>query len=876
MGAGCESRLVAFAGSIFSLLTRIHLIASEEMGIRQSTVFASKIWNAVVLVILSSFFTVRGVPLVSFSASEYVANEIGGTATLYVTRTGGETSGFSVDYLVQSTNGIAPQSGTLQFGNGETAKAILVPIVDDSLPQGDRRVIAQLLNPANAEIAEPSSAGLLIIENDVAGGVEPGFMADFNEFARTPTALVRQSNGRIVVKPDNGSKVDRTRLVQLTRLNEDGTRDLSFNSPRFFYTEQMGVDSLDRIVFVSRENGLSTTATLGRLRPDGALDGDFQTNILGSSPVLAVQVLADDSVLAGSYMSDLQTVPVDSCLKRFDAKGGPLSFGAGRIRFGHSNDFLGLGGITALAQQSDGKILIGGTFVEWNGVSVPGFVRLDDAGQLDTTFAPALLGPPQMDVRAICVQKDGKIVLGGAFRLPGVKNTVHVVRLDSSGNLDPGFAPVTVSQTTTVSFVDPAVWQVSEGSGGELFIRGPFNAVAGKTHMSIARLASDGAVDSAFDTARYMPGRTLFTQVASMVLDEPRGLVVCGNFVHFDFAPRTNLVRLFTHSRIPGPRQEQTIRFDPIPDRVFGLESFSVSATASSGLPVQFRVVSGPAVMDLDRLVMLSSGHVVVEALQSGDDTYQPAAPVRQAFSIAKAAQTISFDTVADRTVLDPPVLLKAAAISKLPVSFEIVSGPAVISFIPADTLRPTGVGRVTVRAVQSGDLRYEAAVAEQSFTVYKGTQMLTFAPPPELRLDWQRFQLDGYSSLPYPGAYPITYEVLSGPASVDGSMLQLLGEGLVIIRASQAGDDRVEAAVPIERTVRISSRPSLNLRVEGDHLILSWSPIFSCSVEESGRFGSEWTGSDAHPQLLNGMMFVEITLTEVVRFYRLRFLDAP
>ena len=93
-------------------------------------------------------------------------------------------------------------------------------------------------------------------------------------------------------------------------------------------------------------------------------------------------------------------------------------------------------------------------------------------------------------------------------------------------------------------------------------------------------------------------------------------------------------------------KAEQTISFDVIPALTYGSPAVSLAATASSELPVDFAVVSGPASLSGSTLTVHGAGTVVVRASQAGDDTYAPAAAVDQAFTVAPAVLTIAADDV--------------------------------------------------------------------------------------------------------------------------------------------------------------------------------------------------------------------------------------
>lgn len=70
-------------------------------------------------------------------------------------------------------------------------------------------------------------------------------------------------------------------------------------------------------------------------------------------------------------------------------------------------------------------------------------------------------------------------------------------------------------------------------------------------------------------------------------------------------------------------RVSQTITFEPLADRPFGSAGFTVTATATSGLPVSFAWVSGPATLTDATVGLTGVGAVTLRASQPGDvDTY--------------------------------------------------------------------------------------------------------------------------------------------------------------------------------------------------------------------------------------------------------------
>ncbi|MCW1924498.1 hypothetical protein OKA05_18170 [Luteolibacter arcticus] len=79
---------------------------------------------------------------------------------------------------------------------------------------------------------------------------------------------------------------------------------------------------------------------------------------------------------------------------------------------------------------------------------------------------------------------------------------------------------------------------------------------------------------------------------------------------------------------------EQTITFGPLPDQEVGDPPLELSATASSGLPVAFSILSGPATLSGSTLTLTGPGTVVVRATQPGNVSYAAAPPVTQSFIV--------------------------------------------------------------------------------------------------------------------------------------------------------------------------------------------------------------------------------------------------
>ena len=71
--------------------------------------------------------------------------------------------------------------------------------------------------------------------------------------------------------------------------------------------------------------------------------------------------------------------------------------------------------VHVVVPQTDGKILVGGEFIQFNGQTVNRITRLNSDGTMDPGFSAA--AGFNSTVEAIAVQTDGKIPVGGQFSL---------------------------------------------------------------------------------------------------------------------------------------------------------------------------------------------------------------------------------------------------------------------------------------------------------------------------------------------------------------------------------------------------------------------------------------------------------------------------
>lgn len=161
-------------------------------------------------------------------------------------------------------------------------------------------------------------------------------------------------------------------------------------------------------------------------------------------------------------------------------------------------------------------------------------------------------------------------------------------------------------------------------------------------------------------------------------------------------------------------RQSQTITFGSILNQKLATGEINLSAITSSGLPVSYTLLEGNATVSSNRLTFTGTGHIVVQAQQTGNATHAPAVPVTQSFYVGHKIQHIYVEPVPN---LIPGVTnmwpLRACASSGLPVSMEVLSGPNNMLINSNNLILTVGTqtwGNVELRAWQSGNSEYAPA----------------------------------------------------------------------------------------------------------------------------------------------------------------------
>ena len=152
---------------------------------------------------------------------------------------------------------------------------------------------------------------------------------------------------------------------------------------------------------------------------------------------------------------------------------------------------------TALAIQPDGKLIVSATAHLGDGSATGPLVRLLVDGTIAPPFSAPVLGPYNTPGKACvaAVLPDGKILVTGSFTSVGTFARSGLARLNSDGSVDTSF--------TAQLGQSPGISRVAR-SGDKIVVRGTFSGPSGPAR-SLIRLNSDGSEDTSFTPGASIP-----------------------------------------------------------------------------------------------------------------------------------------------------------------------------------------------------------------------------------------------------------------------------------------------------------------------------------------------------------------------------------
>lgn len=255
----------------------------------------------------------------------------------------------------------------------------------------------------------------------------------------------------------------------------------------------------------------------------GTIDFSFNTGPDSSTYVTLTQ--PDGKILIGGIFDNYDGVSRNG-IARVNADGSlDTSFDPGTGITGTDDE------IFCMVLQPDGKIVVGGVFTSYNGVPRGNIARINADGSLDTSFDLGGAGA-NGEVITIARQSTGKLVIGGLFsQYNGVAR--RLVRLNTDGSVDNSFQVGTGPNSY--------VWTSSVLPDDKLYVGGGWSTFNGVSANSIIRLNADGTRDNTFTNLRFSNNAVL-----SHALQPDGKIIICGYFTSYGLlpTPRNRIVRI--------------------------------------------------------------------------------------------------------------------------------------------------------------------------------------------------------------------------------------------------------------------------------------------------------------------------------------------
>jgi uncharacterized delta-60 repeat protein len=376
---------------------------------------------------------------------------------------------------------------------------------------------------------------------DRTTGLADSFSVNANGLVRR---IIVQSDGKILVCGGFLAIGGETRK-HIARLDPTSGRADSFNPNANSFVMTIALQADGKVLAGGAFSGANSIGGqsrkyIARLDATTGLADSFDPH--ASIEINRIVVQPDGKILVGSPVGFSNTIggQVREGIARLDPATGLVdSFNPG------TNE-----SVVEIAMQQDGKILIGGRF---NGVnSVDGqtrnrIARLGADGRVDNTLEnPSIHRGSDITkvVRAIALQPDGKILIGGLFTsVLGVERN-HIARLNADGTLDVAFNPNVTTPGYSASSGD-GVASIVVQPDGKILVGGYFVRVGGQERRHLARLDPiTGSADS------FNPDPD--SAIHSIALTADGKLLVGGQFASIGGQVRSNLARLSTHDWFGG------------------------------------------------------------------------------------------------------------------------------------------------------------------------------------------------------------------------------------------------------------------------------------------------------------------------------------
>lgn len=418
---------------------------------------------------------------------------------LTVIRGGGGWNTVSVDYETVDVTATAGEdylraTGTLGFAPGVSRQSIILPLVNDLLPEGEERFEVRLLNPSTNAV-----------------------LADATNLFTNVTIRLKDNDLGVVFESPSLSVDEKARSVEVTVLK--------------------GSDPPMAATVAYRVAGVTASATLDFEPAEGILEFAASEDRRTLTIPIVDDYLFEGVEIFSVYLTDIAGVPVGEMQSMVvaivdDEEGAEIVDREFRPEIP--------GSVQRIVAQPDGRIVVGGNFFQVQGVQCQDFCRLLPDGGLDPGFQSHIdVGRHSSHSSpwgTLSVDELGRILIAGAYLGLDGHYRPGLFRLLADGALDLSFAP---------GFVGVG-WMAAPLRGGGVVFGGSTNGVFGPPQV-IVKLDDLGAIDPRFappEVTWWAGAGPGFSREARLFVDSSNRIVVTHAIVKDNIEGRWPLIRL--------------------------------------------------------------------------------------------------------------------------------------------------------------------------------------------------------------------------------------------------------------------------------------------------------------------------------------------
>lgn len=242
-----------------------------------------------------------------------------------------------------------------------------------------------------------------------------------------------------------------------------------------------------------------------RLNPDGNPDATFRPGDAANNKIRCIALQSDGKMIVGGDFTEYNGKPL-GYITRLNTAGK------------NDNTFkTGTGANAAISNvliQKNGKIIVAGNFTDYNGTPTKGLIRLNKSGSIDSTFK---VTDTLFNIKSMVFQPDGKIIVCYTYNY-----FQGLIRLNENGSIDEEF---NINTSLLNNPFMPLLEAMDIQADGKIIIATRYQRTSSRNSM-LYRLTSNGEVDTTF---QYNSRGEKRVHITSIAIQKNKEIIITGN-----------------------------------------------------------------------------------------------------------------------------------------------------------------------------------------------------------------------------------------------------------------------------------------------------------------------------------------------------------